>query len=299
MTVIVNTSISGGSGAGGTGSGGGFYELADDAAIIAAAGTSSLTGTPCIYVATDTGNAYSCPSESEAYFLAYGSQQASYRGEVTTVAALIAIATPYQGDQALLDIATLPYPITCFYDGTAWRARTELVIDVSNRVAGTTSASEQGSASWTKAMPAGLFRLFRFLEANLYATKSGTTNIMQNVWFTCGTDATATTNTKIFAHNGDFITAASTSRTTHSRWRLNPDGDAQPANEIQSVWNDAAAGYFSGGSSTFADAATKYVPTGGGAGAGDFDDVLYVGATVDMDGTTDTPSVSLMLKLIP
>lgn len=299
MTVIVNTSISGGSGAGGTGSGGGFYELADDAAIIAAAGTSSLTGTPCIYVATDTGNAYSCPSESEAYFLAYGSEQASYRGSVTTVASLIAITSPYEGDQALLDIATLPYPITCFYDGTAWRARTQLRIDVCNRVAGTTSAAEQGSASWTTTIPAGLFRLFRTLDAAVYAKKSGTTDIMQNLWITCGTDATATTNTKIFTHTGDFIAAASTSRPTSMIWRLNPDGDAQPANEIQSFWNDSAGGIYNGGTSTATDNATKHVPTGGGAGAGDFDDVLYLGATVDMNGTADTPSVSLLFTLNP
>ena len=280
-------------------SGSGVGELASDAAIAAAAAGSSLSGTPCHYMATDTGNVYWCPSVSEAYFVAYGSQQASYRGEVTTVASLIAISSPYQGDQALLDISGLPYPVTCFYDGTAWRARTEVWIDVCNRVAGTTSASEQGSASWTKSIPAGVFRLFRFLEANVYASKSGTTDIMQNLWFTCGTDSTATQNTKVYTHNGDFIAAASTSRTTHTVWRLNPDGDAQPANELQSVWNDAASGLYSGGASTFADSATKHVPTGSVAGAGDFDDVLSVGVTVDMNGTSDTPSISLLLRLIP
>ena len=287
-------------------SGSGFYELATDAAIIAAASGASLTGTPCIYVATDTGNTYSCPSASEAYFLAYGSQQASYRGEVTTVAALVAIANPYQGDQALLDISGLPHPITCFYDGTAWRSRTSLRIDVCNRAAGTTSATEQGSASWTTTIPAGLFRLFRTMQATIYATKwqtpyslVGTTNIMSNVWVTCGTDSTATQNTKIFTHNGDFMTAATTSRPTVCIWRLNPDGDAQPANEIQSVFNNAAGGIFAGGSSTYTDSFTKHVPTGSVAGAGDFDDVLYVGVTVDLDGTTDTPSISLLLDLNP
>lgn len=283
------------------GGGSGVGELASDAAIAAAASGSSLSGTPCHYMATDTGNVYWCPSVSEAYFIAYGSQQASYRGRVTTVAALVAIASPYDGDQALLDITGLPCPITCFYDATAtaWRSRTALRIDVCNRVAGTTSASEQGSASWTTTIPAGLFRLFRTMDAAVFAKKSGTTNIMQNLWITCGTDATATTNTKIFTHSGDFIAAASTSRPTSMIWRLNPDGDAQPANEIQSFWNDSAGGIYNGGTSTATDNATKHVPTGGGAGAGDFDDVLYLGATVDMNGTTDTPSVSLLFTLNP
>lgn len=267
--------------------GGGFYSLADDAAIIAAAGASSLTGTPCIYVATDTGNVYSCPSASEAYFLAYGSQQASYRGAVTTVSALNAVANPFKGDQALLDLSGMPFPFVCCYTGSAWRAAAQLLIEVDGG-AGTTSASEQCAASWIQALPAGLLQLFRRLDVPMALNRNNTTHDFTTLNLRLGSSSAGLTGAALVTTSGNVLTTTDVARDSVFSFSLNSTNLVKPRSP-----NNKVSGSYAGSSSS---GSTSEVTLGG---SDDFGDALYFSATATMSGTSTTPSISYALVLTP
>lgn len=272
------TSLGGGSGVG---------TLASDAAIAAAATGATLSGTPCHYTATDTGNVYWCPSSSEAYFVVAGSASPRYLGSYATVAALEAVASPAKGDQAMLDISGMPFPFFATYTGSAWRATAGLLIEVAGG-AGITSASEQCAASWIQAIPAGLLRLFRRCDVPMALGANNVTDDFTTLNLRLGSSSAGLTNAALITTSGTVLTGSDVLRDSVFSFSFNSTNLVMPRGP-----NNKAAGHFAGSSST---GTASEVTLGG---ADDFGDALYFSATATMSGTSSTPSISYALNLIP
>ncbi len=270
----------------GSGSGG-IATLASDAAIAAAAGGASLAGTPCSYMATDTGNLYWCPSSSEAYFVVAGEASPRYLGRYTTVADLEAVATPAKGDQAMLDISGMPFAFFATYTGAAWRATASLLIEVDGG-AGTTSASEQAAASWIQEIPAGLLRLFRRMNVPMIVSRNNTTDVISTLNLRLGSSSAGLTGAALVTTSGSFIDSTNTNRDPVYSFAFNSTNVVRPRGAT-----NKGAGYFAGsqGSGSLADVTL--------GGSDDFGDILYFSATATMAGTSTTPSISYALELIP
>lgn len=270
----------------GSGSGG-IATLATDAAIASAASGATLAGTPCNYMATDTGNLYWCPSSSEAYFIVAGSASPRYLGSYATVAALEAVASPAKGDQAMLDISGMPFPFFATYTGSAWRATANLMIEVAGG-AGTTSASEQCAASWIQAIPAGLPRLFRRVDVPMTITRNNTTDAMTGLSLRLGSSSAGLTGAALITTVGNVIDSTSVTRDSVFSFSFNSTNLVLPRGS-----NNKQAGHFGGVQGT---GTVSEVTLGG---SDDFGDALYFSATVTMAATATTPSVSYALNLIP
>lgn len=270
----------------GSGSGG-IATLASDAAIASAASGATLAGTPCQYMATDTGNLYWCPSSSEAYFIVSGSASPRYLGSYATVAALEAVATPAKGDQAMLDISGMPFAFFATYTGAAWRATASLLIEVDGG-AGTTSASEQAAASWIQEIPAGLLRLFRRMNVPMIVSRNNTTDVISTLNLRLGSSSAGLTGAALVTTSGSFIDSTNTNRDSVYSFAFNSTNVVRPRGAT-----NKGAGYFAGsqGSGSLADVTL--------GGSDDFGDLLYFSATATMAGTSTTPSISYALELIP
>lgn len=269
------------------GGGSGVGVLASDAAIAAAASGATLSGTPCHYTATDTGNVYWCPSSSEAYFVVAGSATPRYLGSYATVAALEAVSSPAKGDQAMLDIAGMPFPFFATYTGAAWRATASLLIEVDGG-AGTTSASEQAAASWIQEIPAGLLRLFRRMNVPMIVSRNNTTDVISTLNLRLGSSSAGLTGAALVTTSGSFIDSTNTNRDPVYSFAFNSTNVVRPRGAT-----NKGAGYFAGsqGSGSLADVTL--------GGSDDFGDLLYFSATATMAGTSTTPSISYALELIP
>ena len=269
------------------GGGSGVGVLASDAAIAAAASGATLSGTPCHYTATDTGNLYWCPSSSEAYFVVAGSATPRYLGSYATVAALEAVASPAKGDQAMLDISGMPFPFFATYTGSAWRATALLMIEVDGG-AGTTSASEQAAASWIQAIPAGLLKLFRRFDVPMTLEANNATDDFTTLNLRLGSSSAGLTGAALSTNSSTILTGTDLTRDSVFSFKLNSTNKVLPRGV-----NTKAAGHFAGGSSS----GTPTEVTLGGSD--DFDDALYFSATATMSGTSSTPSISYALMLYP
>jgi hypothetical protein len=272
------TSLGGGSGVG---------TLASDAAIVAAATGATLSGTPCHYTATDTGNVYWCPSSSEAYFVVAGAASPRYLGSYATVAALEAVSTPAKGDQAMLDISGMPFPFFATYTGSAWRATAGLLIEVAGG-SGTTSASEQCAASWIQALPAGLLLLFRRCDVPMALGANNVTDDFTTLNLRLGSSSAGLTNAALITTSGTVLTGSDVLRDSVFSFSFNSTNLVMPRGP-----NNKSAGHFAGSSSTGTASEVTL------SGADDFGDALYFSATATMSGTSSTPSISYALNLIP
>ncbi len=269
------------------GGGSGVGVLASDAAIASAASGATLSGTPCYYMADDTGNVYWCPSSSEAYFVVAGEASPRYLGRYTTVADLEAVASPAKGDQAMLDITGMPFAFFATYTGAAWRATAPLLIEVDGG-AGTTSASEQAAASWIQEIPAGLLRLFRRMNVPMIVSRNNTTDVISTLNLRLGSSSAGLTGAALVTTSGSFIDSTNTNRDPVYSFAFNSTNVVRPRGAT-----NKGAGYFAGsqGSGSLANVTL--------GGSDDFGDLLYFSATATMAGTSTTPSISYALELIP
>lgn len=269
------------------GTGSSVGELASDAAIAAAAAGATLSGTPCYYMATDTGNVYWCPSASEAYFVVAGEASPRYLGRYTTVADLEAVATPAKGDQAMLDITGMPFPFFATYTGSAWRATAPLVIEVDGG-AGTTSASEQCAASWIQEIPGGLLKLFRRMDVEMVNHRNNTTDEWSTLNLRLGSSSAGLTGAALITTSGAYIDSTNRVRDPVFSFSFNS------TNVVQSRGStNKGAGHYAGSAGT---SSLSPVTLGG---SDDFDDILYFSVTATMAGTSTTPSSTYALNLIP
>lgn len=273
------------------GGGSGVGVLASDAAIASAASGSTLSGTPCYYMATDTGNVYWCPSSSEAYFVVAGSASPRYLGRYTTVADLEAVATPAKGDQAMIDLSGMPFPFFATYTGSAWRATASLLIEVAGG-AGTTSASEQCAASWIQEIPAGLLRLFRRCDVPMFVSMDVDTDDFEKLRLRLGSSSAGLSNALLYENSSNVLSSAGdvARDPVHS---LIFNGTNSVLLRGVGPTGAKGAGNFAGGASSGTATAVTL------GGSDDFGDLLYFSATADMSGTSSTPSISYALMLYP